>query len=137
MRQGCLVCKTHLNPVFPPGSSSARLMRGVVCRSDRPKISCRSRRVEFGRLKRHNKAVPRRSATYPQCYEADHPDAQGADGSQEQQGATGRWRAFVRAQDCALACEVPRWPAQMRRGATVAALPRSPLAGCRSFALMG
>jgi hypothetical protein len=65
MRQGCLVCKTHLNPVFPPGSSSARLMRGVVCRSDRRKISCRSRRVEFGRCSnattRPCRGAPRRT----------------------------------------------------------------------------
>jgi hypothetical protein len=54
-------------------ASSARLIRtrcfrraavrrgscGVVCRSDRPKISCRSRRVEFGRCSNaHHKAVP-------------------------------------------------------------------------------
>ena len=32
-----LVCKGHLNPMFPPGSRSARLLRGVVCRSDLPK----------------------------------------------------------------------------------------------------
>jgi hypothetical protein len=37
MRRASLVCKTHLNPVFPPGGSAARLMRGFVCRSDRPK----------------------------------------------------------------------------------------------------
>jgi hypothetical protein len=37
MRRASLVCKTHLKPVFPPGGSAARLMRGFVCRSDRPK----------------------------------------------------------------------------------------------------
>src|SRR6516164_7812557 len=50
-----------------------------------------------------------RRPTRPQRNQADHPDARGAGGSQgEDQGATGRWRALVGAQDCALACEVPR-----------------------------
>lgn len=45
--------------------------------------------------------------------------ARGSGGSQgEDQGATGRWRALVGAQDCALACEVP-WGAICPRPARV------------------
>jgi len=51
--------------------------------------------------------------------QANYPDARGAGGSQgADQGATGRWRALVGAQDCALACEVP-WGAICPRPARV------------------